>query len=70
MTLTQRIAWLRLQGYAWNSFTLSWHRIDKSGWVHFVSPDGRVYLEGPHYPKPHRWYAQAELHDGCLVKVK
>lgn len=32
--------------------------------------NGRVYLEGPHYPKPHKWYAQGELKDGYLVKVK
>lgn len=30
---------------------------------------GRVYLEGPHYPQPHKWYAQAELVDGIVVKV-
>lgn len=33
-------------------------------------PDGRVYLEGPHYPQPHRWYAQATLKDGVVVSVK
>lgn len=31
---------------------------------------GMVYLEGPHYPKPHTWYAQAEMKDGIVVKVK
>lgn len=31
---------------------------------------GRVYLEGPHYPQPHKWYAEAELEGGCIVKVK
>lgn len=30
---------------------------------------GVVYLEGPHYPKAHTWYAQAELKDGIVVKV-
>ena len=29
-----------------------------------------VYLEGPHYPQSHSWYAQAELKDGVIVKVK
>jgi len=29
-----------------------------------------VSLEGPHYPKPHRWYALAEVVDGVVVKVK
>lgn len=31
---------------------------------------GKVYLEGPHYPKPHSWYAEAELKDGIVIKVK
>jgi hypothetical protein len=30
----------------------------------------RVTLEGPHYPEPHRWYAQGEVVDGLLVKVR
>lgn len=33
-------------------------------------PDGRVTLEGPHYPAPHTWYAAGEVKDGILVKVK
>ena len=32
--------------------------------------DGKVYLEGPHYPEPHRWYAQAIVKDGLVVSVK
>jgi hypothetical protein len=32
--------------------------------------NGTVYLEGPHYPAPHTWYAQATLKDGIVVKVK
>jgi len=31
---------------------------------------GKVYLEGPHYPKAHTWYAEAELVNGSIVKVK
>lgn len=31
---------------------------------------GIATLEGPHYPQPHTWYAQAELKDGVIVKVK
>jgi hypothetical protein len=31
---------------------------------------GTVYLEGPHYPKPHTWYAQAVLKDGVVVIIK
>ena len=32
--------------------------------------NGTVYLEGPHFPKPHSWYAQAVLKDGIVIKVK
>ncbi len=31
---------------------------------------GKVYLEGPHYPAAHTWYAEAELVNGVVVKVK
>lgn len=32
--------------------------------------DGTVFLEGPHYPAPHTWYAQAEVRGGIIIKVK
>lgn len=31
--------------------------------------DGQITLEGPHYPEPHKWYAQAWLENGVVVKV-
>jgi hypothetical protein len=31
---------------------------------------GKVYLEGPHYPKPHKWYATATLVNGVVKTVK
>lgn len=31
--------------------------------------DGRESVEGPHYPKPHTWYATVEVVDGVVVKV-
>lgn len=31
---------------------------------------GKICLEGPHYPKAHTWYAEAELKDGIVIKVK
>jgi hypothetical protein len=30
-------------------------------------PDGRAYLEGPHYPAAHTWYASCDVLDGCVV---
>jgi len=32
--------------------------------------DGWTTLEGPHYPEPHRWYAQGLVENGLLVKIK
>uniref|UniRef100_A0A6M3LKA4 Uncharacterized protein n=1 Tax=viral metagenome TaxID=1070528 RepID=A0A6M3LKA4_9ZZZZ len=32
--------------------------------------NGIEYVEGPHYPKPHTWYAQVKMVNGIVVKVK
>ena len=45
-------------------------------WVYQPGPfgpdvrDGRVALEGPHYPAPHTWYADAEVKDGAVVRLR
>ncbi len=31
--------------------------------------DGEETIEGPHYPKPHSWYARVRVEDGRAVKV-
>lgn len=31
--------------------------------------EGKIFLEGPHYPEAHKWYAQAQVKDGLVVKV-
>jgi hypothetical protein len=35
-----------------------------------VPNDGPISLEGPHYPKPHTWYADGTMAGGKLVKVR
>ncbi len=32
--------------------------------------DGLEFVEGPHFPEPHRWYAQVIVQNGVVVKVK
>ena len=32
--------------------------------------DGVVCVEGPHYPEPHKWYAEVVLAGGYIVKVR
>jgi hypothetical protein len=35
-----------------------------------VPENGRVALEGPHYPRPHAWYAEGIMENGFLKSVK
>ena len=28
---------------------------------------GKVFLEGPHYPQPHRWYGSCKVDDDCVI---
>jgi hypothetical protein len=32
--------------------------------------NGIEYVEGPHYPEPHKWYAQVEVTNGYITRVK
>jgi hypothetical protein len=32
--------------------------------------NGREWVEGPHSPVPHTWYAEVEMKDGIVVKVR
>lgn len=34
-----------------------------------VTQNGTDVIEGPQYPKPHRWYASVIIKDGIVVKV-
>ena len=41
-----------------------------SGAVQGSNGNITVYLEGPHYPAPHAWYATAVVKDGIIISVK
>lgn len=32
--------------------------------------EGKITLEGPHYPESHAWYAEAVLTNGIITSVK
>mgnify|MGYP001589179950 CR=1 FL=1 len=32
--------------------------------------NGTNYVEGPHFPAAHSWYAEVQCKDGVVVKVK
>lgn len=35
----------------------------------FPAPEnGHATIEGPHYPKPHTWYATCEVKDGFVIQ--
>ena len=34
-----------------------------------VPANGQDTIEGPHYPKPHKWYARVQVAHGYIVKV-
>ncbi len=38
--------------------------------IGIIPENGTTYLEGPHYPEPHKWYAVATMKDGKLISVK
>ena len=42
----------------------------KPGGLFPAQANGTVSLEGPHYPKPHTWYARAQIKDSIIVTVK
>ncbi len=31
--------------------------------------NGVESVEGPHYPKPHKWYARVQVENGVVTKV-
>ncbi len=32
--------------------------------------NGKVTVEGPHYPEPHKWYAVVEVENGIVKSVR
>jgi len=32
--------------------------------------NGKITIQGPHHPEPHRWYATCEVLNGIIVKVR
>lgn len=35
-----------------------------------ASQNGKECVEGPHYPEPHKWYAEVQVVDGVVTSVK
>ncbi len=37
---------------------------------HPLIMNGVATVEGPHYPKPHRWYGQVKVVDGYVTSIR
>jgi hypothetical protein len=37
--------------------------------IHEPPRNGDEFVEGPHYPEPHRWYAKVRIENGLVTKV-
>jgi len=46
------------------------HRPYNPSGIFPVLENGRIAIEGPHYPQPHRWYADCDVRDGVITKVR
>lgn len=40
------------------------------GGIGMPKTDGKEFVQGPHFPEPHKWYAEVEMSGGKIVKVK
>jgi hypothetical protein len=47
-----------------------WDHLTPEGPYEELTNDGVVTVEGPHYPQPHRWYAQVTLTNGVITDIK
>lgn len=46
------------------------HRTYNPSGMFPTQQNGRDVIEGPHYPKPHKWYAAVEIRDGVVTQAK
>jgi len=45
------------------------HRTYNPSGMFPTTQSGTDVVEGPHYPKAHRWYASVEVKDGIVMKI-
>ena len=43
---------------------------ENTPWGSYPFEDGTAIFEGPHYPKPHKYYGTATLIGGVVVAIK
>ena len=43
---------------------------ENTPWGQQPIKNGNAFIEGPHFPEPHTWYAQVVVKDGFVTRVK
>jgi hypothetical protein len=46
------------------------HQVYNPSGLFPTTQNGRTVVEGPHYPQPHRWYADCDVVNGIVTKVR
>ena len=46
------------------------HRIYNPSGMFPKTQNGTSTVEGPHYPKPHKWYSSVVVKDGIVISAK
>ena len=46
------------------------HRPYNPSGMYPTPSNGPDVIEGPHYPKPHKWYASVMVKDGIVISAK
>jgi hypothetical protein len=46
------------------------HRTYNPSGMFPTTSDGKDVIEGPHFPRPHRWYASVIVKDGIVISAK
>lgn len=42
---------------------------DNTPFGYHLVAEGTAYVEGPHYPQPHKWYGKVICKDGRVISV-
>jgi hypothetical protein len=45
-------------------------KVYQPGGIFKGKTDGRISIEGPHYPQPHKWYASVTIKDSIIIGIK
>jgi hypothetical protein len=69
--VAKRLDYLRAKGGLMTQPPVTVHNPEAGMGGELPTPqNGTVCVGGPHFPEPHKWYAEVTLKDGEVIKVK